>query len=53
MASGIVTLLASLLAGLLYDRIGPGAAFGLGAAAALLALASIPLLRPRSAAVGE
>ncbi len=48
MASGLVTLLASLVAGLLWDTIGPSATFGVGAMSALLAVALVPLLKPRA-----
>jgi MFS family permease len=48
MLSGLATLLASLVAGLLWDRLGPPATFALGAAAAALATLLIPVLRPRS-----
>ena len=39
--TGLTTLVASLLAGLLWDRSGPGAAFMLGAGLAILALSAI------------
>ncbi|GJQ28293.1 MAG: MFS transporter [Phycisphaerae bacterium] len=47
MANGLVTLLASLAAGVLWDHVGPWAAFGLGATVALLAVVLVPVLRPR------
>lgn len=46
MTTGIVTLLASVVAGLLWDWVGPSATFGVGAAGAALAVALVPLLRP-------
>jgi MFS family permease len=46
LASGLALLLASGLAGWLWDRIGSGATFGAGAAIAAIALAAL-LLRPR------
>lgn len=49
MASGLVTLLASIVAGVLWDRIGPSATFGVGAALAVVAVALVPILRPRMA----
>jgi len=49
--TGIAGLLASLAAGLLWDRIGSSATFYAGAAAAALALALLSLLRePRRSA---
>jgi MFS family permease len=48
MANGIITLVASVAAGVLWDRVGPAATFGLGAALALLAIVLIPVLRDRS-----
>ncbi len=45
--TGLTTLAASLLAGLLWDRSGPTAAFMLGAGFALLALSAIILVRRR------
>jgi MFS family permease len=48
MANGMVTLLASLVAGLLWDTHGPSAAFGVGAVVALAAVALVPVLRPRA-----
>ncbi len=45
--TGLTTLVASLLAGLLWDRSGPTAAFMLGAGFAILALAAIFLMRRR------
>lgn len=48
MASGLMTLLASILAGILWDRVGPSATFGLGAVIAVIAMALVPALRPRS-----
>jgi len=45
--TGLTTLVASLLAGLLWDRSGPGAAFMLGAGLAILALSAIVVIRRR------
>lgn len=39
MANGLVTLVASVVAGALWDRVSPAAAFGFGAGVAVLALA--------------
>lgn len=47
MASGLVTLLASVVAGVLWDRVGPSATFGFGAVGAALAVILVPVLRPR------
>lgn len=46
MLNGLVTLGASLIAGMLWDRLGPEWAFGFGAVCAMAALALIPILRP-------
>jgi MFS family permease len=46
MASGLAMLLASLVAGVLWDRFGPSVAFGVGAIGAVLAIALVPVLRP-------
>jgi MFS family permease len=48
MASGLVTLLASLVAGLVWDTLGPSVTFGLGSVTALLAVALVPVLKPRA-----
>lgn len=48
MASGLVTLLASIVAGVLWDRVGPSATFGVGAVGAALAVILVPVLRPRT-----
>jgi MFS family permease len=48
MASGLVTLIASVAAGVLWDRLGPEVAFGFGAVVATGAVMFIPVLRPRS-----
>lgn len=48
MASGFTSLSSSVIAGLLWDRVGPAAPFWFGAAAALLAAGLIPLLAPAS-----
>ncbi len=50
MLSGLTTLLASIVGGVLWDRVGPSATFWFGAAMALLALVAAALLRPRIAA---
>ncbi len=47
MASGLVTLLASMVAGVLWDRVGPSVTFGVGAVVAALAVVLVPILRPR------
>lgn len=47
MADGLVALLASVVAGVLWDRIGSSATFGIGAFAAALAVGLIPLIAPR------
>ena len=51
LATGLTLLAASVIAGLLWDRIGPDATFGAGALFAALALAmlSLPLVRARPA----
>ena len=49
-ASGMALLLASLLAGLLWTRIGPSATFIAGAAFTVLGLSLLPLLPTSSAA---
>jgi MFS family permease len=48
MASGLVTLLASVMAGVLWDRVGPSAAFSVGAVVAAVAVILVPVLRTRS-----
>lgn len=45
--TGLTTLAASLLAGYLWDRLGPTAAFMIGAGFAILALAAVVLMRRR------
>jgi MFS family permease len=50
MASGIISLLSSLVAGVLWDRVGPSATFAVGAIGAAIAVILIPILRPRIAA---
>ena len=50
MITGVDTLVASVLAGQLWDRIGPAAPFLLGAGSAALAMALLLAARPRSAA---
>lgn len=45
MANGFSTLLASVAAGLMWDRFGPSSAFWLGSLVALIAWVSIPLAR--------
>ncbi|MCO5297626.1 MAG: MFS transporter [Fimbriimonadaceae bacterium] len=47
-ASGFATLASSLIAGLLWDRIGAAAPFWFGAACAVVAAALIPVTRPRA-----
>lgn len=46
MASGIVTLLASIMAGVLWDRVGPTAVFGVGAVIAVGAVVLAFVLKP-------
>jgi len=48
MLSGLVTLLASVAAGMLWDRFGPEATFGLSAGVAALAVVLIPVLRSKT-----
>jgi MFS family permease len=48
MASGLVTLLASVVAGVLWDRVGPSATFGVGAVVAAIAVILVPMLKPRT-----
>jgi len=48
MLSGLITLAASVAAGVLWDRFGPGATFGFGAGFAALAVVLVPVLRSRS-----
>ncbi|MBX3376986.1 MAG: MFS transporter [Phycisphaeraceae bacterium] len=48
MANGLVALLASLAAGVLWDRFGAPVTFGVGAAVAALAVVLVPFLRPRA-----
>ncbi|MFN7022569.1 MAG: MFS transporter [Phycisphaerales bacterium] len=48
MATGLVALLASVVAGVLWDRVGPSATFGVGALGAALAVVLMPVLRPRT-----
>ncbi len=48
LASGVALLLASALAGLMWDRVGPQATFGAGAGFALLALAGLLVTRERA-----
>jgi len=50
MANGLVTLVASIVAGVLWDRFGPAAAFGFGAGVAALATLAAMLLAPRHTA---
>jgi MFS family permease len=52
MATGLVTLLASVVAGVLWDRVGPSAMFIVGAVGAALAVILVPVLRPREAPAG-
>lgn len=47
MLSGLVTLAASVVAGVLWDQFGPEATFGFGAGFAALAVVLIPVLRSR------
>ncbi|MBL9030239.1 MAG: MFS transporter [Phycisphaerae bacterium] len=53
MASGLVTLLASIVAGVLWDRVGPSATFGAGAVVAVIAVVLVPVLRPRATVAGR
>ncbi len=45
MASGFMTLLGNVIAGLLWDRVGPSATFAFGSGLALLVVTLIPLTR--------
>jgi dipeptide/tripeptide permease len=47
-ATGFTTLLASLIVGLAWDRAGASTAFGIGAAFAILALLTLPMMRGRA-----
>jgi MFS family permease len=47
LATGIATILSSVVAGVLWDRIGPSAPFWLGAGAAVVALLVLVIARPR------
>lgn len=49
LASGVITLLASTIAGLIWDRFGPSTMFWVGAVSASIAIALIPILKPRPA----
>ena len=51
LASGMAMLVASVLAGLLWDRLGPGVTFYAGATFALAALLMLALRSRRSPAV--
>lgn len=48
LASGLATLASSVVAGLLWDRIGAAAPFWFGAGCAVVAAALIPVTRPRA-----
>jgi MFS family permease len=48
LATGGAAVVASLVAGVLWQEVGPGAVFALGAAAALLGLVALVVLRPRA-----
>jgi MFS family permease len=50
MASGVVTLGASVVAGVLWERVGPWAPFAFGAAVAGVAVVLVPVLRARGLA---
>jgi len=50
LATGAGSVVASLAAGVLWQAVGPGAVFALGAAAALAALAALAWVRPRETA---
>jgi len=47
LATGGAAVVASLTAGILWQEVGPGAVFALGAGAALLGLAALAMVRPR------
>ena len=47
LASGLAMLAASVIAGLLWDQLGPPGTFGAGAGFALLALAGLVVVRQR------
>jgi MFS family permease len=51
LATGGASVVASLVAGVLWQAIGPGAVFALGAGAAVAALAALAWVRPREVAV--
>lgn len=50
MANGVATLMGSVVAGVLWDRVGTSAPFWFGAGGALAAVVLAAVLRPRSAA---
>ncbi|HEY0388536.1 MAG TPA: MFS transporter [Gaiellales bacterium] len=52
LATGTAAVVASLVAGVLWQAVGPGAVFALGAVAALLALVALAAVRPRDQPVG-
>jgi MFS family permease len=51
LATGAAAVAASLVAGVLWQTVGPGAVFALGAGAALLGLATLAITRPAKARV--
>lgn len=53
MVSGLTTLLASIVAGALWDRFGSASTFCFGSGAAIAALAAAVVLRPREAGRAE
>ena len=53
LATGAAAVAASLVAGVLWQTVGPGAVFALGAGAALLGLLAMGAMRPREVARGR
>jgi MFS family permease len=50
LATGAGSVVASLIAGVLWQAVGPGAVFALGAGAAVAALVALAWVRPRRVA---
>jgi predicted MFS family arabinose efflux permease len=51
LVSGVATLAASIVAGALWDRIGPDGTFLAGALFTVIALAALPLARRKATAI--